>query len=170
MVLVVLQRALPVAMARFWPLKRSVSETLVDSVSPRKYLCESFPDENTTFLLTNFPGVFTIEVDDMEKTWTCGKEGGMISDKCYSMTQASQHLPDILNFVEQGHSVEVTRRGKSVAIVVSMTEYQSLREQSQGDFWQALQAFRHQGTDDFTEWHEALADVRENSQGRDMVW
>ena len=94
----------------------------------------------------------------------------MISDKCYTMTQASQHLPDILTFVEQGHSVEVTRRGKSVAIVVSITEYQSLRERSQGDFWQALQAFRQQEMDDFTEWHEALTDVRESSPGRDMTW
>lgn len=94
----------------------------------------------------------------------------MISDKCYTMTQASQHLPDILNFVEQGHSVEVTRRGKSVAIVVSITEYQSLRERSQGDFWQALQTFRHQEMDDFTEWHEVLAGVRDSSPGRDMTW
>ncbi len=94
----------------------------------------------------------------------------MISDKCYTMTQASQHLPDILNVVEQGHSVEVTRRGKSVAIVISMTEYQSLCEGFQGDFWQALQSFRHQGMDDFMDWHEALADVRENFSGRDVTW
>lgn len=86
------------------------------------------------------------------------------------MTQASRHLPDILNFVEQGHSVELTRRGRSVAIVVSVSEYQLLHKQSQGDFWQALQTFRHQNMGNFTEWHEALADVREKSGGREMTW
>jgi prevent-host-death family protein len=86
------------------------------------------------------------------------------------MTQASRHLPDILNFVEQGHSVELTRRGRAVAIVVSVSEYQLLHNQSHGDFWRALQAFRHQDTNDFAEWHEALADVRETTVGREMTW
>jgi prevent-host-death family protein len=94
----------------------------------------------------------------------------MISNKCYTMTQASRHLPDILNFVEQGHSVELTRRGKSVAILVSVSEYQWLHKRTHGDFWQALQEFRRQEMDDFTEWHEALADVRETTTGRDMTW
>lgn len=94
----------------------------------------------------------------------------MNSDKCYTMTQASRHLPDILNFVEQGHSVELTRRGRAVAIVVSVSEYQLLHTQPQGDFWQALQAFRHESMDDFAEWHAALADVRETTVGRAMTW
>ncbi len=94
----------------------------------------------------------------------------MISDTCYTMTQASRHLPDILNIVEQGHSVELTRQGKSVAILVSVTEYQSLHERSHGDFWQALQEFRHQEMHDVAEWHEALSDVREKTPGRDMTW
>jgi antitoxin Phd len=96
----------------------------------------------------------------------------MISDKCYTMTQASQRLPDILTFVEQGHAVELTRRGKPVAMVVSITEYQSLYERSHGDFWQALQEFRQQNQDmgGIPEWHEALADVRETTPGRDMTW
>ena len=94
----------------------------------------------------------------------------MISDKCYTMTQASRQLSDILNFVEQGHAVEVTRQGKPVAVVVSITEYQWLRERSHDDYWQALQAFRQQDMPDFAEWHEALSDVREVSPGRDMTW
>ncbi len=88
---------------------------------------------------------------------------------CY-MAQASQHVPDILNIVEQGHSVELTRQGKSVAIVVSVTEYQSFHGRSHGDFWQALQEFRHQEMHGVAEWHEALFDVREKTPGRDMAW
>jgi prevent-host-death family protein len=86
------------------------------------------------------------------------------------MTQASQHLPDILNFVEQGNSVELTRQGKPVAVVVSITEYQSLHALPQGDFWQALQEFRHLYADDLFDFDEVLADVRETSPGREMAW
>jgi prevent-host-death family protein len=86
------------------------------------------------------------------------------------MTQASQQLSDILNFVEQGHSVELTRHGEPVAVLVSITEYQSLHAQSQGNFWQALQEFRRQYADDLFDFDKALADVRETSPGRDMSW
>lgn len=39
----------------------------------------------------------------------------MRSDKSYSMKQAVRQLPSIVSFVEQGHSVGLTRDGEAVA-------------------------------------------------------
>jgi prevent-host-death family protein len=46
--------------------------------------------------------------------------------KRYSIAQARANLPAIVNEVESGTSIELTRRGTSVAIVVSVDEYQRL--------------------------------------------
>ena len=91
-------------------------------------------------------------------------------DKCYTLTQAARALPDILSFVEGGHSVEVTRHGKSVAVVISVAEYQATHVAREGDFWQALQQFRQQYADDLFDLSDTLADIRESSPGREVPW
>ena len=89
-------------------------------------------------------------------------------DKCYTITQASQELPDILDFVEEGHSVELTQHGRSVAVLISIAEYEATYASQQRDFWQALQQFREQYAGELFDLSEMLADVRDASPGRDM--
>jgi prevent-host-death family protein len=45
----------------------------------------------------------------------------------YSIAEARSHLPTIVDQAEAGQEVELTRRGKPVAIVVSLREFERLR-------------------------------------------
>jgi prevent-host-death family protein len=47
--------------------------------------------------------------------------------KSYSVADARAHLPDILDEVEAGKDVELTRRGRPVAVVLSAQRYDALR-------------------------------------------
>ena len=46
--------------------------------------------------------------------------------KSYSVADARAHLPDILDEVEAGKDVELTRRGRPVAVVLSSQRYDAL--------------------------------------------
>lgn len=59
--------------------------------------------------------------------------------KRYSIAEARASLPSIIDEVESGAGVELTRRGKPVAVMVSMPEYARLR-QKRTDF---KEAYRH---------------------------
>ena len=60
--------------------------------------------------------------------------------KSYSVADARAHLPDILDEVEAGKDVELTRRGCPVAIVLSRDRYEALRQQ-RTTFADAYRAF-----------------------------
>jgi prevent-host-death family protein len=47
--------------------------------------------------------------------------------RTYSVAEARSSLPAILDQAESGLDVELTRRGKPVAVVVSMREFERLR-------------------------------------------
>jgi prevent-host-death family protein len=47
--------------------------------------------------------------------------------KRYSIAEARSSLPRIVDEVEAGEAVELTRRGKAVAVVVSLRELERLR-------------------------------------------
>lgn len=47
--------------------------------------------------------------------------------KSYAIAEARANLPTIIDEVEAGVAVELTRRGKGVAVMISVTEYQRLR-------------------------------------------
>ncbi len=49
--------------------------------------------------------------------------------KSYSVADARAHLPDILDEVEAGKDVELTRRGRPVALVLSPQRYEMLRSE-----------------------------------------
>jgi prevent-host-death family protein len=51
-------------------------------------------------------------------------EGGMA--KSYSIAEARSDLPGLIHDVERGRPVEITRRGKPVAIVLSLEEYRRM--------------------------------------------
>jgi prevent-host-death family protein len=45
----------------------------------------------------------------------------------YSIADARANLPTLIDQVEAGMAIELTRRGKGVAVMISVTEYQRLR-------------------------------------------
>ncbi|WP_116807434.1 type II toxin-antitoxin system Phd/YefM family antitoxin [Steroidobacter cummioxidans] len=44
----------------------------------------------------------------------------------YPIAEARANLPTLIDEVEAGKTVELTRRGKAVAVMISVTEYQRL--------------------------------------------
>ncbi len=47
--------------------------------------------------------------------------------KRYSIADARKNLPGIVTAAESGSDIELTRRGKAVAVVVSVHEYERMR-------------------------------------------
>ena len=92
--------------------------------------------------------------------------------KQYSIADARNNLPGLVHEVERGAAVELTRRGKPVAVLVSVDEYRRLRGDSKGGFWEALQEWR--STVDWQNWDDSIIDglleERDRSRGRDFAW
>ena len=61
--------------------------------------------------------------------------------KEYSIAEAKNKLPSIIHDVESGSSARFTRRGKPVAVLLSLYDYEDLSKQKRS-FWSALQLFR----------------------------
>ena len=61
--------------------------------------------------------------------------------KQYSISDARNNLPGIIREVERDSPVELTRRGKRVAVLMSTREHERLQS-PKGDLWTAIQAFR----------------------------
>jgi len=86
----------------------------------------------------------------------------------YSIAEARSSLPTIVDQAEAGQSVELTRRGKPVAVVVSMREFERLRS-DRPRFGNTYRKFlkTHSldavGLDD-----EFVASLRERSVGREV--
>jgi prevent-host-death family protein len=47
--------------------------------------------------------------------------------RSYSVAQARAHLPELLDEVEEGNEVEITRRGRPVAVLVSTERLAALQ-------------------------------------------
>lgn len=84
----------------------------------------------------------------------------------YSITEARSNLPAIVDQAESGREVELTRRGKPVAVVMSLQQYARLRGERER-FGAAYRRFlashdlHEVGLDD-----DAMATVRDRSPGR----
>jgi prevent-host-death family protein len=48
-------------------------------------------------------------------------------EQSYSIADARANLPTLIDQVEAGSAIELTRRGKAVAVMISIAEYQRLR-------------------------------------------
>lgn len=59
----------------------------------------------------------------------------------YSIAEARHDLARIVHELEGGGSVELTRRGEPVAVMLSLEEYRRLMEGKSG-FWDAYREFR----------------------------
>ncbi|HEV7516498.1 MAG TPA: type II toxin-antitoxin system Phd/YefM family antitoxin [Thermoanaerobaculia bacterium] len=91
--------------------------------------------------------------------------------KKYSIAEARDNFPSLVHEAETGTTVELTRRGKPVAVLVAQREYDRLTR-SRPDFWEAYQDFlrRNPDPEDAMEPEEWLAGVRDPSPGREFSW
>ena len=88
----------------------------------------------------------------------------------YSIAEARNRLPALVHEAERGCAVEITRRGKSVAVLLSEAEYSRLTS-GRGGYWEALQQWRAAvDWDELGDIDDVWADVRDRSPGRDFEW
>ena len=98
-----------------------------------------------------------------------GHEVGLMK-KQYSIADARNRLPALVHEVENGCTAEITRRGKSVAVLISASEYARLTSE-RGGYWDAVRRWRQgndlEGMDDVV---DAILSSRDGSPGRDVSW
>lgn len=83
----------------------------------------------------------------------------------YSITEAKNTLPNLVHVAEAGQRVEITRRGKPVAVLLSMDDYDRLT-QSQPSFADALHQFCHQAQPEIPA--TFFDDLRDSSPAREF--
>jgi prevent-host-death family protein len=64
-----------------------------------------------------------------------------VMSKRYSIADARANLPSLVDEVEAGNQIELTRRGRPVAVVISPQEYTRLRSE-RPTFSEAYRVFR----------------------------
>jgi len=85
-----------------------------------------------------------------------------------SISKAKDNLPAIIHAVEEGSTVQLTRHGKAVAVLLSLERYRHLSV-GQRDYWQALMAFRQNcAPADLVEDSAVFMEVRDRSRGRNF--
>jgi prevent-host-death family protein len=88
----------------------------------------------------------------------------------YSIAEARDRLTQLVRDAENGMSVELTRRGKPVAILVSLSEYEKLHKRGMS-FWEALEEFKREvdlksiGIEPST-----FEGLRDQTKGREVGW
>jgi len=91
--------------------------------------------------------------------------------KRYSIAEAKDKLTSLVHEAEEGTTVELLRRGKPVAVVISLSGYERLKRGKRG-FWAAYQDLLQEvdlgalGIEP----QEIFAGVRDRSPGRDFEW
>lgn len=88
--------------------------------------------------------------------------------KRYSIAEARHNLAAIVHELGDGTSIELTRRGEPVAVLLSIDTYHRLLPSTEG-FWEAYSAFRTSvEADNLTDASEVFADLRDRSPGREV--
>ncbi len=86
----------------------------------------------------------------------------------YSIAEARDKLARLVHEAEKGVSVEITRRGKAVAVLVSLGEYKKLRGENIG-FWEAFENFRDKADlANIGIEPEVFEDLRDPTKGREV--
>jgi antitoxin Phd len=88
----------------------------------------------------------------------------------YSVAEARNRFAEIVHDLKNVSKVEVTRRGRPVAILISIEEFEMLRA-GNVSFTSAYEAFRSKF--DLAKAKiepEVFEDLRDPSQGREMNW
>ena len=89
--------------------------------------------------------------------------------KQYSIVEARDHLPALVHAVERGEPAELTRRGKPVAVIVSIQDYERLSGKRKSS-WEATEEWRRSVDLEALNFDpdEFLRDIRDKSPGRDF--
>lgn len=92
------------------------------------------------------------------------------AETSYSIAEAKNHLPLIVHKVEEGEVAYFSRRGKSVAVLISAAKYQQLATRKKS-FSKALQEIRQELADKKL-WlkEEEWKDLRAKDPGRQFSW
>ena len=91
--------------------------------------------------------------------------------KSYSIAEAKNHFTELVHDLETESTIQVTRRGKPVAIMLSVQQYQQLNSK-RSDFWEALLAFRAKldALEIDLDPESFLSGVRDRAPGREFDW
>jgi len=93
-------------------------------------------------------------------------------NKQFSIAEAKNRLPALVHSTEEGVAIELTRRGKPVAVLISMRDYEQLTRRQEG-FWSALESFRRRQSESQEPVLITGADfsgLRDRSPGREEPW
>ncbi len=85
----------------------------------------------------------------------------------YSIAEAKNALPSLVHAAETGQCVQITRRGKPVAVLLSMDDYSRLTN-PQPTFALALQQFLSLPPEDLSP--DPFSNLRDASPGRSFDW
>lgn len=86
--------------------------------------------------------------------------------KSYSIAEARKNLAKLVNEAEGGAGVELTRRGRPVAVLLAIREYERLRSE-RPTFSEAFAGFVERHGDDAVGLDaEFISDLRDRSTGR----
>jgi len=89
--------------------------------------------------------------------------------KRYSIAEARDHFTALIHKVEQDAAVELTRRGKPVAVIMSVQQYQQLQAEKMG-FWGAFDSFRVKyDLQQLDIQPEIFTELRVKREGREVV-
>lgn len=90
--------------------------------------------------------------------------------KEYSIAEARNQFAAIVHDLKITHSIRVTRRGKPVAVLLAIDEYERLAASKTG-FWESYQSFRNTVDLAGLDIDPAVFDgLRDSSPGREMTW
>jgi antitoxin Phd len=88
----------------------------------------------------------------------------------YSIAQARDRFTSLVRTVERDAAIELTRRGKPVAVILSIQEYERLLARQAG-FWQAYSVFKEQvNLEELGIEPHTFAGLRDRSPGREVRW
>ncbi len=86
----------------------------------------------------------------------------------YTIAEAKNKLPSIIHLVEKGSPVRLTRRGRPVAVLLSVDQYDRLSRGSEG-YWKALESFRNQMKVEDVQISDAdFEGLRDDTRGREV--
>ncbi len=85
--------------------------------------------------------------------------------KQFTVAEARNQLPNLLHQVECAGSVQISRRGKPVAVLLSMVEYQKL-QRGPKSFGDVMAEFRSRH--DLSDMEGVFEGLRDASPGRDL--
>jgi len=89
----------------------------------------------------------------------------------FSIADARSQLPKIIHTVEGGDVAQLTRRGKPVAVLLSLKEYKALLAQGKGSLLHALKAYRalkEDSNEDLS--NQEIDNWRSKETGRELPW